>query len=209
MEEKYVEVDGQKFVDDGTGIPKVGEDGQQIPFVEEKTVPYSRFKEVNDGRKQLEERIKTLEEKKQDTGLTTDEKKELEAKQYLEKLVNETVEKREKTQKEKEEHETATFKREVDEILDLNPDVKRAEFAAFLEKEADKYGVESVKGAMTLYKDLQKLKTETTDKTKKEIAAKPKSLQPGGGGGEINWAEKDKGKSLSQIASEVIKDLKE
>ena len=47
MEEKYVEVDGQKFVDDGAGSPKVDVDGNRVPFVEQ-SVPFSRFKEVNE-----------------------------------------------------------------------------------------------------------------------------------------------------------------
>lgn len=34
--DKFVEIDGKKFVDDGTGKAKVGEDGQPIPFVEKK-----------------------------------------------------------------------------------------------------------------------------------------------------------------------------
>lgn len=33
---KFVEVEGQKFVDDGTGKPKVGDDGKPVPFVEKK-----------------------------------------------------------------------------------------------------------------------------------------------------------------------------
>lgn len=31
---KFVEVDGKKFVDDGSGQPKKGDDGQPVPFIE-------------------------------------------------------------------------------------------------------------------------------------------------------------------------------
>lgn len=37
--EKFVEVDGKKFVDDGSGSAKMGEDGQPVPFVENKRPP--------------------------------------------------------------------------------------------------------------------------------------------------------------------------
>lgn len=35
-EDKFVEVDGKKFVDDGSGKPKVDDKGQPVPFVEKK-----------------------------------------------------------------------------------------------------------------------------------------------------------------------------
>jgi hypothetical protein len=34
--DKFVEVDGKKFVDDGSGKAKLGDDGQPVPFVEKK-----------------------------------------------------------------------------------------------------------------------------------------------------------------------------
>lgn len=37
--DKFVEVDGKKFVDDGSGKPKVGEDGKPVPFEEKKAEP--------------------------------------------------------------------------------------------------------------------------------------------------------------------------
>lgn len=44
VEEKFVEVDGKKFVDDGSGQPKMGDDGQPIPFTE-------KFVETPEARK--------------------------------------------------------------------------------------------------------------------------------------------------------------
>lgn len=35
---KFVEVDGKKFIDDGTGQPKLDDDGNPTPFVEQKKV---------------------------------------------------------------------------------------------------------------------------------------------------------------------------
>lgn len=37
--EKFVEVEGKKFIDDGTGKAKLGEDGKPIPFVEKQATP--------------------------------------------------------------------------------------------------------------------------------------------------------------------------
>lgn len=45
-EAKFVEVDGAKFVDDGTGKPKIGDDGKPTPYVESQ-----RFSETPEARK--------------------------------------------------------------------------------------------------------------------------------------------------------------
>lgn len=64
-EVKFVEVEGKKFVDDGSGKPKVGDDGQPIAFVEKKG------NDTDPASQSLEELAKTnpaiariLEEKK-------------------------------------------------------------------------------------------------------------------------------------------------
>lgn len=45
-ETKFVEVDGGKFVDDGSGQPKLGDDGKPVPFVENKITETPEAKKI-------------------------------------------------------------------------------------------------------------------------------------------------------------------
>jgi hypothetical protein len=63
-DEKFVEVDGQKFVDDGTGKPKVGEDQKPIPFVEKKADDGADEKSLEELAKTNPAIAKLLEDKK-------------------------------------------------------------------------------------------------------------------------------------------------
>lgn len=171
---------------------------------ESKTIPYSRFKEVNDKKKQLESEIqeirnKAIEEKRP---LTETEKKEIDARQYLEKITRESIEKFEKEKQEKELKEQKYFEEEVENILEINPEIKKDDFLKFIEDKADEYDFQSVKGAMRLYKDLNKIKVQTKEATKKEIASRPKFPQNEG----ISPKETPNiaGKSWSQLENEAL-----
>ena len=178
------------------------------PSTEEKTVPYERFKEVVDERNELRkisEKIDALDKKeeKSPTGLSAEEQK---ARDYLEKMTLEIVEKREKTQTEQTQKEEAQFEDEVKRQLELNPSVKKDEFLKFIEDKSDNYGVKSVSGAMRLYKDRNSASKEGAEKAKKDIASKP-SMPSHEGGASTSYSDEDKGKSLNQIAEEVISKL--
>lgn len=199
--DKFVEVDGQKFVDDGTGRPKVGEDGQPIKFVEQ-SVPYNRFKEVNDKKNELEARIAELEGKKNDGGLTAEQQKELQAKQVLAKMFDEHLANREKTAKEAEAREQREFEEQVKNELAANTEVKRAEFVKFLEDNGDDFS--TVASAMKFYKTLDAAQKEAYNKAKGELTGKPALPKHEGGKGEVDYREEDKGKSLWEIAHNAI-----
>ena len=206
--ENYVEVDGQKFVDDGTGSAKLGEDGNPIPFVEEKTVPYERFHEVIEKTHELENQIKELKEQKAtNKGISPEQEKELQAKTYLKNLLRETLSEQESAKKQEDEREAREFKQNVDEVLSANADVKRSDFVKFLETKADSYGVKSVHGAMQIFRDLNNLSREAAEKAKKDIAAKP-GMPKSEGDGAKGYRETDKGKPIWQIAEEAKKELR-
>ena len=205
MEEKYVEVDGAKYIDDGTGSPKLDDADNPIPFVEEKAVPYTRFKEVNDKMKTLEGEITALKTQKSDGGLSPEQKKELEAKTYLKNLLKETMDETKTAESQKEKAELEKFDQDVSEILSVNADVKKDDFLKFVEEEAATYGIESVDGAMKLYRKMNDLSKEVSEKTKKELLGRPKLPEHEGGG---KQEPSDAGKSLWQIADEVIKGVK-
>lgn len=99
-EEKFVEVDGKKFVDDGAGKPKVGADGQPIPFEEKKidvkiedlsNAQLEELAKVNphvakmlSDKKQLEDDIATKQKDEEDRV-----KKDLESKGEWQRLATE------------------------------------------------------------------------------------------------------------------------
>ena len=164
----------------------------------EKTVPYSRFKEKNEKVKELEQQLETTKPQAKT--------KEEQAEEYLEKLTNKAIEKREKAQKATEAKEKKEFNSEVDDLLAVHTDVKKPEFLKFIEDNGDKYGIKSVKGAMSLYKDLVVLKKNTAEEAKDSLSAKPKMPKSEGIPGSTKKYD-DSGKSLEQIKEEAIAEL--
>ena len=203
--DKFVEIDGQKFVDDGTGSPKLDDSGQQILFVEQKEnmIPETRFNQVYGQMKTLEKEITQLKEGKKEGTLSDEQQKELQAKTYLKGLLKETLDEQEKSKTQKEQEETQKFKSDVDEVLTIHTDVKKDDFLQFLEKEGDDYT--SVASAMKSYKKIAEL-SKDADKAKSKDG-KPNLPAHEGGGGQAYDHEKDKGKSLWQIAEEAQKEL--
>lgn len=174
---------------------------------EEKKVPYSRFSEVYKEKKALETRITELEKKPEGT-LTDKQQQELEAKKYLQGLIHETLSEVETTKEQKEKEELAQFETDVNDFLALNPDVKRADFVKFLKDEADGYGTTSVEGAGKLYLKLNDIDTKATDKAKADIKKKPGLPEHEGGGSSKGYdQEKDRGKSLMELANEKISEF--
>lgn len=104
--EKFVEVDGKKFIDDGSGKPKLDDNQQPIPFVEKKTEDDFDLSKI-DFATVTEEQIETIEKKfpsiaklvrdkfeaeKKLAGIDADKKKQeeddLKAKGELQKLLD-------------------------------------------------------------------------------------------------------------------------
>jgi len=178
---------------------------ESLPSEEDKqTVPVSRFKEVYREKKELEEKISSLEAKKNEGTITSDEKKELEAKTYLKNLQKEVVKEMEEEKAKTAKEELTKFNQQVEDTLVVNTDVKKAEFLKFIEEEAENYGIESVDGAMKLYRKFNDLSKEVADKTKKEISSKPKMPTHEGGG---KSTYDDSNKSLYDIVNEAKKEL--
>ena len=204
-EEKYVEVDGQKFVNDGEGNAKVGEDGQPIPFVEEQTVPYQRFKDVNEAKKEAEQKLQTLEAEKGET-LTPEQQKEKQARDYLKGLVKDQLDEETKSKEVAETQEQKQFDSEVDDVLAVNSKVDREEFLKFIEDDSKKYGITDVTGAMELYKDLGKIKSDTVEETKENLAKKPNLPKSEGTAETKQDISGDKDKTIQQLTEEIIKE---
>lgn len=170
---------------------------------QEKSVPYSRFKEVNDQLRELKDSIKSLETQKREGTLSDDDKRELDAKKYLERLMEETLEKKEREKKAAEEEEFHQFNEAVDKALDAAPSVKRSDFLKFLEDEGDDYA--TVEAAMRQYRKRLDLTEKAKESAKDDLKKKPGL--PAHEGGTPKTYEADKGKTLAQIAEEAIRSL--
>jgi hypothetical protein len=207
MDEKFIEVDGNKFVDDGTGSAKLDDKGQPIPFIEGKgqTVPIGRFEEVYGKMKDLEQEISSLKfQGKEKGGLSAEQEKELAAKTYLKNLLKETLEEEKKGQAEQEIKEQKEFEQEVADILIVNSDVKKKDFLDFIDKNSEEFGIESVNGAMKLYRHLETVKKSAAEEERK----KPGMPAHEGGAARIEPKAEDKDKSFSEITNEIHKELR-
>ena len=200
-----MQVDGQKFVDDGEGSAKVDEDGQPIPFVEEQTVPYKRFKEVNEDKKEAEQKLQTLKEEKGET-LTLEQQKEKQAKDYLKGLVKDQLVEEAKAKEAADTQEQKKFESDVDDVLAVNSKVDREEFLKFIEDDSKKYGITDVSGAMELYKDLGKIKSDTAEETKENLAKKPNLPKSEGISATKQDLSGDKEKTYQEITEEAMKE---
>jgi len=165
-------------------------------------VPYQRFKDVNDKNKDLEQQ---LEEAKATTPPA--KTKEEQAEEYLSKLTEKAIEKREAAQKAAKTKEQKEFNSEVDDLLAVHTDVKKQDFLKFIEDNGEKYGIKSVKGAMSLYKDMGDFKTKTTEEAKESLSKKPGLPKSEAIPGSTGTPADDKGKSLEQIKEEAIAEL--
>ncbi len=172
------------------------------PSTPEQTVPISRFNEVYKKTKELEQEVDTLKSKGGEEQLTPEQQKERQAEEYLSKLTEKVLERRETARKEAEEKEQKEFENEVDDILAIHTDVSRDEFLKFIETKSNDYGVKSVKGAMKLYKDLGKLKSETEDEVKENFTKKP-NLPKSEGTSSLKTPADDSGKTYEQIQEEI------
>jgi len=169
---------------------------------EEKAVPYSRFKEVNEKTKELSKEVESLKAK-DSGGLTPEQKKELEAKTYLKNLYKEVLKEEKDAEAQRDKEEQATFNEQVDEVVEELGLDKKAFVKWMKEGAADKYGATTPKGAANIYKDLEKSKKEAAEETKKDISSKP-SLPKHEGSSGGGSPKDDSNKSLTEIASDAI-----
>jgi len=170
----------------------------------EQSVPYSRFKEVNEKAKSTEQELQTLKAEK--GVLTPEQQKEKQARTFLKGLVKEQLQEEEEERKATEAKEQKEFESNVDDVLSVNTIVDRTEFLKFIEDNSNKYGITTVKGAMKLYKDLNKIKDETVEQTKENLAVRPKLPKSQGAGDITPDHSGDKQKSYEQIVSETIEE---
>ena len=171
----------------------------------EPMVPLHRFREVNEKLSEVEKEITDLKQQKATSGgLSEEQQKELQAKTYLKTLLKETLEEDKKSAEAQETAEQRQFEKSVDEVLEINSGVQKKDFVEFMEKNAEKYGIESVSGAMKLYLDLNKLSAEEREKGKKDILGKPNLPHSEGAGGATQVPPEDKGRTLNQVLQDVI-----
>lgn len=198
-ENKDVNLEGG---DDGSKNPPEGDPSAPPKSNEPENVPYHRFKEVNAKVRDLEQQLKSLNNKPSTPGA---EDKEAQAKSYLKGLLRETLEEQKKLEVETKQKEQDAFNNEVDKTLELNADVKRADFLKFIKEKSDSYGITSVAGAMKLYRDFNNLSKESLEKAKKDLSAKPRL--PNNEGGGSGGGKNSYGSSLQEIASNSIKEF--
>lgn len=171
----------------------------------ERTVPYSRFKEVNEKAKITEQELQTLKSKQPEI-LTPEEQKEKQAKNFLKKLVKEQLKEEADAKKATETKKQKEFESNVNDALAINTSIDRAEFLKFIEKDANKYGITTVKGAMKLYKDMNKIKDDTTDEVKENLSNKPRLPKSKGVADTTPDYSGDKEKTYDQVVSEIIEE---
>lgn len=178
---------------------------EESSTTEEKTVPYDRFKEVNDSKKGLEEEVKTLKDSQPDK-LTPEQEKEKQAEEYLSGLVKKEIDKNVKTQKDAEVAEEQEFNQDVQDVLDENQDIKKADFLAFIEKEGDNFA--NVKGAMSIFKQIGSKTKDAKAEGQEEERSKPEL--PSSEGGAVEFTDpppEDKNRTLSQVVQDVVKGM--
>lgn len=173
----------------------------------EKTVPYSRFKEVNEEKNKTEQELQALKAGKE--VLTPEQQKENQAKTFLKKLVKEQLEEEKAERKATKVREQKEFEGNVDDVLAINTTIDRSEFLKFIEDNSDKYSITTVKGAMKLYKDINQIKDDTVEKTKENLTKKPKFPKSKGAGDITPDYSGDKEKSYEQITSELVEEAEE
>jgi len=173
----------------------------------EKTVPYSRFKEVNEEKNKTEQELQALKAGKE--VLTPEQQKENQAKTFLKKLVKEQLEEEKAERKATKVREQKEFEGNVDDVLAINTTIDRNEFLKFIEDNSDKYSITTVKGAMKLYKDINQIKDDTVEKTKENLTKKPKFPKSKGAGDITPDYSGDKEKSYEQITSELVEEAEE
>lgn len=172
---------------------------------EDKTVPYDRFKEVNDLKKEAEDKVKTLEADKPGE-LTPKQQEEKQAKDYISSLVSEEVDKRESALKSKETQEEEQFSQDVQDSLDENQDIKKDDFVKFLEDQGESFT--SVKAAMTVFKQIGKNVKDAKAEGREEEQAKPDMPSSDAGAAqEVEVPAEDKGRSFTQVTQDIIRGL--
>lgn len=200
MDEEKKEVSSETSVEEPSTSETEESAGDKKP--DTPTVPLERFREVYGKVKELEEEISTLKAKPE----TPEQDKELQAKMYLKNLYKEILQEEQAVSSKKEQREISDFNAEVDDVLLVNPGIKREDFLKFIEEKSEDYGLESVSGALKVYKDLRAVAQTASEKAKEELKKKPGLPSHEGGGSKP--AYDDKGKSLQDIAQEVARGLK-
>lgn len=202
-----MEVDETKDVNNaGDGTENA--EGSSSDAKTDQHVPYDRFKEVNDQKRELEQRVEELQQQKSSGTLSPEEQKELQAKEYLGKLLDERIEARNKATADAEKAEQKKFENDVSDVLSAHTDVKRSDFVAFLEKEGDDYS--SVASAMKGYLRLGETAKEAAEKAKDNQERKPKmpNSEGAGGGSFAEPPEADKSKSFWEVAQDAMRGVK-
>ena len=174
----------------------------------DQTVPLSRFQEVYHKQKELEQEVSALKETKKAEGLTPEQEKELQAKQYLKNLLKETLSEQEQTKAQAEVKEQAEFERSVDEVLSTHLEVSRADFLKFIEDKSSRYGLDSVSGAMGVYLDLQNVSKEAGNKAKENLANKPGLPSSEGSGKFQGPPPEDKNRNFGGVVQDILRGLK-
>ena len=166
-----------------------------------KTVPYSRFKEVNEKAKANEQKLQALE--------SPDQHKEERAKNFLKGLVREELKAEKEARKASETKARKEFDTDVDEVLKANTSIDKEVFLKFIKANSDKYTITTVKGAMKLYKDLNQIKDDTVEQTKEDMGRKPKLPKSKGASDTKTDYSGDKDKTYDQIVQEVTTEAEE
>ena len=128
--------------------------------VEKPPVPYDRFKEVNDELKTVRSEIQELKSKKEEEGLSEDEKKELVAKEFIMKAADEAYERRVV----KEQAATAERENGIKEEIKFYNSIDKDFTEKIAEEIGGKYGTEknpvSIDIAYNIFKNEKELKSQ-------------------------------------------------
>ena len=173
----------------------------------EQTVPYERFKGVNDAKKELETEVKTLKESQPDK-LTPEQQKEKQAEEYLSGLVKKELDKKADAETQAEKTEQKEFDEQVNEVIDANSDIKRADFLKFIEDNDKEFEFSSVNSALKVYKALNTTAKDAKAEGKEDILNKPEL--PSSEAGKVESTEppkEDANRTIGQVVQDIVKGM--
>ena len=163
---------------------------------QEQTVPINRFNEVYGKNKELEKELADLKAPKPSSEGISEEDKKLEDKI---KSVNDKIAKDKETASVEEQKQ---FDKDVDDSLTVYTDVDRDDFKKFIEEKSDQYHIDSVEGAMAIYRDINKMAEETEEQAIRRLSEKP-SLPRNEGTPMAGVSHDDSNKTIEEIAEEA------
>ncbi len=158
-------VDTETTEDSSTETTDAKEEEEETSKEEEEPkIPLSRLRKETAKRKEAERRAEEAEKKPEEV---KPEGKEGEAKAYLQKMINETLDERDKKKDAEKTAQDTVFEATLEEIVETYPKLDKKGFKKFYSKGKFEDSVDGMWGAAKIFSDMEKSKPETTGRKPK------------------------------------------